>query len=138
MRFATCRPSAARAAARAGNFERAVINVCYTKYGTPPEACDAQIIRMHATNPASFLDDYALILAHEVGHTMSLGHVSDPSNLMWPQSPPGRDLTTGQIYWMHFHDWSALNSVVGVHPVGERNCNVQLVSRCPSQTLNVC
>jgi hypothetical protein len=120
-----------------GYFDRAAINVYYMKYGAPPEACDAHIIRMHATNPASFLDDYALILAHEVGHALSLDHVSDPGNIMWPQSPPGHALRTGQIYWMHFHDWGALNSIIGVHPVGERNCHVQLVSQCPAQTFSV-
>jgi len=120
-----------------GYYDRATINVYYMKYVTPPEACDAHIIRMHQTNPASFLGEYALILAHEAGHTLSLDHVFDTGNVMWPQSPPGRGLRTGQIYWMHFHDWGALNAVVGVHPAGERNCNIQVLSHCPAQTFSM-
>ncbi len=120
-----------------GYYDRATINVYYMKYVTPPEACDAHIIRMHQTNPASFLGEYALILAHEAGHTLSLEHVFDSGNVMWPQSPPGRGLRTGQIYWMHFHNWGALNAVLGVHPAGERNCNIQVVSRCPAQTFSM-
>jgi len=56
---------------------------------------------------------------------------------MWPESPPGRGLRTGQIYRMHFHDWGALNEVMGVHPADERNCNIQVVSRCPPQTFTM-
>jgi len=116
-----------------GYFDGAAINVYYLKIGSPV-ACDARIIRMHVNNPLSFADKYDLILAHEVGHALSLDHVGDAGNVMWPDSPPGGGLTTGQIYWMHFHSWGALNSVVGIHPTGERNCNVLVLSRCPAQT----
>jgi hypothetical protein len=119
-----------------GYFDGAVINVYYMDYRDAPEACDARIIRMHANNPVSFSEQYKLLLAHEVGHTLSLNHLSSSSNVMWPQSPVGSGLTTGQIFWMHFDYWGALNTVVGVHPVAERNCNAVFGARCPAQTFS--
>jgi hypothetical protein len=119
-----------------GYFDRKVINVYYMTFGARPEACDAQIIRINATNAASFLNPYQWLLSHEVGHSMSLLHVSDPQNVMWPMTPTGPSLRTGQIYWMHFHYWGALNSILGVHPPAERNCNVGILA-CPPQTFSV-
>jgi hypothetical protein len=117
-----------------GYFDATSINVYYMNYVTPPEACDAHIIRMNANNAGSFSDVYQFLLAHEVGHTLSLDHVSDPANVMWPQSPAGSGLTTGQIYWMHFHSWGALNTALGIHPIGERNCSLPFSTHCPAQT----
>ena len=116
-----------------GSFDAATINLYYTEFPSPV-TCDARIVRMHRNNPLSFSEGSRFILAHEVGHAMSLAHVSDPTNVMWPDPPTGFGLTTGQIYWMHFHNWGALNSVLNIHPAGERNCNVALVARCPTQT----
>lgn len=114
-------------------FDAAAINIYYTEFPSP-FACDARIIRMHRNNPFSFSDGYQFILAHEIGHSMSLGHSANASNVMWPESPLGSGLTTGQIYWMHFHNWGALNSVMNVHPPAERNCNVLALAHCPPQT----
>jgi hypothetical protein len=111
----------------------ASINVYYTAFQSPV-TCDARIIRMHRNHPLSFTDGYQFVLAHEVGHTLSLAHMQDQVNVMWPQSPHGYGLTTGQIYWMHFHSWGALNSVLNIHPAAERNCNILLLARCPTQT----
>lgn len=116
-----------------GYYDAAAINVYYMDYVTPSEDCNAHIIRIHGNTPASFDPVYSLILAHEVGHAMSLIHVDDPANVMEPVSPPGSVLTTGQIYWMHFDAAGALNSVVGVHPAAERNCQLPFSSHCPDQ-----
>jgi hypothetical protein len=119
-----------------GYFDGGSINIYYTDFQSPV-TCDARIVRMHRNNPLSFSEGSMFILAHEVGHAMSLAHVADPTNVMWPQPPTGFGLTTGQIYWMHFHFWGALNSVLNVHPTSERNCNVALIAHCPAQTLAV-
>jgi hypothetical protein len=115
-------------------FDDASINVYYTEFQSPV-ACDARIIRMHRNNAFSFVPEYSYILAHEVGHSLSLAHVADPGNVMWPESPPGFGLTTGQIYWMHFHNWGALNSVLNIHPAAERNCTAVFLARGVAQTL---
>jgi len=119
-----------------GGFDVASINLYYTEFPSPV-TCDARIIRMHRNNPLSFSEGSKFILAHEVGHAMSLGHVSDPTNVMWPQPPTGFGLTTGQIYRMHFDSWGALNSVLNIHPAAERNCNVLLIAHCLAETFAV-
>lgn len=117
-----------------GYIDRSAINVYYLNYRDGPVACDASIIRMHANNPFSFADQYQFILAHEVGHAMSLAHFFNSGNVMWPQSPMGGELTTGQIYWMHFDSWGALNAVLGIHPAAERHCEWPAGVYCPAQT----
>ena len=113
-------------------YDATAINVFYTK-NPSPFACDARVIRMHATHPLTFTDPYRFVMAHEVGHTLSLDHATDSLNVMWPQARPGAKLTTGQIYNMHFSDWGALNSVLGRRPPGTRNCRVTALF-CPAQT----
>ena len=115
-------------------YDPTAINVFYTT-NPSPFACDARVIRMHATHPLTFADGYQFVMAHEVGHTLSLIHATDPLNVMWPQSPHQAKLTTGQIYHMHFHDWGALNSVLGRRAPGTRNCNLG-ASYCPGQTFS--
>ena len=121
-----------------GYFDNTAINVYYIDYSGGPEACDAHIIRMSTRNALAFAPDHELVLAHEMGHAMSLDHIGDQDNVMWPGAVPvGNGLRTGQIYWMHFHYWGSLNTVVGVHPVAERNCNITVIAHCPPQTLAV-
>lgn len=116
------------------DLDETAINVYYMNYRDGPEDCNARIIRMNANNPFSFSDELQWNLAHEVGHALSLNHVADMGNLMWPIGPgPGSGVKTGQIYWMHFHNAGALNSVLGIHPVAERDCTVPF-SHCPAQT----
>lgn len=121
------------------SYDAATINVYYMDYRGNPDTCSAHIIRMAGNNPQSFADEYSLILAHEVGHAMALNHVSETRNVMYPgpDPPPGSGLTTGQIYWMHFDAAGALNSIVGVHPAAERNCQLPLFVHCPPQTFAV-
>jgi len=120
-----------------GYVDASAINVYYMDYFGGPETCNAQIIRMSTNNSYAFVPGHGLVLAHELGHAMSLVHLADSGNVMWPNWPPGDGLRTGQIYWMHFHTWGAVNSILGIHPAAERNCNTAVTAPCPAQTLDV-
>ena len=53
------------------------------------------------------------LLAHELGHLLSLKHA--PTGVM-NQAPPGRELTDGEIFQAHFNMFSAVNTLYGAHP----------------------
>jgi hypothetical protein len=121
-----------------GFVDPAAINVYYTAAvaevgGSGGVNCSPSKILIGPNAPLGFrrMPDY--LLAHEAGHALSLDHVSIPSNVMMPSSVVASDLTTGQIYWMHFDRGSALNAVLGIHPAAEHNCRAPLVAYCPKQ-----
>jgi hypothetical protein len=117
-------------------FDQTAMNVYYMNTmidGRAAITCDATTVIMGMTTIWSFSTVYAYLLAHEVGHALSLNHVPDAANHMNGSPGIGSRITTGQIYRMHFHYWGTLNSVLKVHPVGERNCNLP-ISRCPAET----
>jgi hypothetical protein len=77
-----------------------------------------------------------VVLAHELGHELSLEHVDegyvfpgfDNRNLMWHVlSVPSTDieLSVGQIYRMNFNHDSALNFGIGAHGPDESNDGIQ-------------
>jgi len=121
-----------------GYVDPAAINVYYTAGvsevgGDGGVACSAGKILMGPNAPLGFRRMPNYLFAHEVGHTLSLDHVSIQNNVMVPIDTNGPALTTGQIYWMHFNAGSALNAVLGIHPAAEQNCRAPLVIYCPTQ-----
>jgi hypothetical protein len=100
----------------------------------PAVTCDATTVLMGMNTIWSYSPEYHFLLAHEVGHALSLNHVNDNANFMSGSSVIGSEITIGQIYRMHFDSWGALNSVLGVHPAGERNCSLPFSTHCPPET----
>ena len=98
----------------------------------PAYECSASTVLM-GINFFAFDPIYELLLAHEMGHAFGLDHVPDGSNVMSNGWPPGGNLTTGQIYRMHFQSTSTANAVLNARTLGVRNC-FSTLAHCPAET----
>jgi hypothetical protein len=115
------------------------INIYYTtKPSDPPEGhtCDAWTVLVPPMTPYSFAPVSQFILAHSIGHALSLQHVTDQANVMSGNGIIGSAINTGQIYRMHFDASSSLNAVLHLQSAGARNCSLPFSAHCPDATFN--
>jgi hypothetical protein len=114
-----------------------VINVYYVntqvESGRPAYACGPATVLMGMNTIWSYSPEHRTLLAHEVGHVMSLVHVDDDTNVMSGSPVLGGRFTPGQVYRMHFDAWGTLNSILRLNTSVARNCYSWL-SRCPAAT----
>lgn len=111
-------------------FDSSAINVYYARNAQILPfgglACSVRTILMRSRAGQA----PSMLLAHELGHTFGLGHVTDAANFMDPRAQ-GAGAYTGQVFFAHFYSGSALNAVYGLHPP-QRWCDRELI--CLSQT----
>ncbi len=98
--------------------------------GRPAYQCSPSRVMMGMNTVWSYSPIYRTLLAHEIGHAMALGHVSDTTNVMNGSPVLGGHFTAGQIYRMHFDSYGTLPSVLHLNTAAARNC-LSWVSQCP-------
>lgn len=113
-------------------FRDDAINVYYVSYtGSRGFACGEDFIAIAPTSDNE-------TLAHELGHTLSLSHITAPArNLMITGGSNRNFITIGQDFRMLMNSDSALNAL-GFRSGETRNCGVNTVSTlCPAVAFDV-
>jgi hypothetical protein len=102
----------------------------------PAITCNATTVIMGMTTAWTYSPEYQFLLAHEVGHALSLGHVSDVNNVMHP-SQRAPHFTFGQIYRAHFDATGLVNALLEINTSVARNCALPNSAHCLADTVRL-